>query len=258
MRIVILTSSSTGSPVLHLNRLLQCSQNYSISVIYCENQGQKIWRKIVIKLKKVLKIGIFGAVNGMRIRSWYNIDSGGKNIFQICHENGIQIFTTPKLNSTTTQVLMKELHAELGISLGNGYIGKKIFSIPVLGMINIHHELLPQYRNAQSIIWQLYNMSLTTGFTIHKITDQIDAGEILYQEKVPIDFKRTLRETVLFNYNKLNELSAIALCNLLSNNLVDFKSATPQGASNSYTTPSLRQFIKIYRNFKLLKNKKAE
>ena|ERR1700730_1743036 len=47
--------------------------------------------------------------------------------------------------------------AALGLSLGNGYISKRVFSIPKFGMINVHSERLPEYQNAQSVIWPIYN-----------------------------------------------------------------------------------------------------
>jgi folate-dependent phosphoribosylglycinamide formyltransferase PurN len=38
-------------------------------------------------------------------------------------------------------------------------------------MINIHHELLPEFLGAQSVLWQLHEGSTKTGFTIHRIDD---------------------------------------------------------------------------------------
>jgi methionyl-tRNA formyltransferase len=120
-------------------------------------------------------------------------------------------------------------------------------------MINIHHEELPAYQNAQSIIWQLYNNSSNTGYTIHKIDRHIDTGGILFKEVVPITFKQNLESTVSFNYSVLWKKSSEGLVKLLENFESYFEKSIPQGQGKSYTTPSLKQYLKILRNFKKMK-----
>ena len=63
-------------------------------------------------------------------------------------------------------------------------------------MVNIHTEILPDFKGASSIIWPIYKKIKTTGFTIHQIDKKIDNGKILYQERYAIDFYPTLEETV--------------------------------------------------------------
>ena len=135
------------------------------------------------KIKKALKIGLFGVLNGIRMRKWYSIDTrkycDPKSIQDLCKKYNIMLNLTPSVNCSQTIQYFKDANADIGLSLGNGYIGSKIFSIPKFGMINIHHEELPSYQNASSIIWQLYNNSNKTGYTIHKIDKNIDTGDIL-------------------------------------------------------------------------------
>ena len=59
--------------------------------------------------------------------------------------------------------------ADLGLALGNGFIGPSIFTIPCFGMVNIHSEMLPEFRGAQSFIWPIYEGVGWMGFTIHQI-----------------------------------------------------------------------------------------
>ena len=70
---------------------------------------------------------------------------------------------------------------------------------------------MPQYQNAQSIIWPIYDNQIMTGFTIHKVEKKIDVGDILYQEKYPIIFCKSLSETVQSNINIAFEKAPIAL-----------------------------------------------
>ncbi len=51
-------------------------------------------------------------------------------------------------------------------------------SLPRLGCINIHHGLLPQQRGTLCDLWAL-TRGQTAGFSIHKMSEQLDDGELL-------------------------------------------------------------------------------
>jgi len=118
-------------------------------------------------------------------------------------------------------------------------------------MLNIHHEILPQFRNAQSVIWQLFHGSSKTGYTIHRIARQIDAGEMLHQEYVPIRFKSHLSETITCTIADVWNASADGLCRLLNG----WSAAQPIETTSSqghYTTPSIWEFLSIWRHWKTM------
>jgi methionyl-tRNA formyltransferase len=50
--------------------------------------------------------------------------------------------------------------------------------------MNIHYALLPKYRGMHPIVWALLNGEDFVGFTIHRVSDLLDQGPIVYQEKV--------------------------------------------------------------------------
>ena len=257
MRVIILTESSRGTAAHHLPFLLNCPQIEIVQVV--KSKGQKLNRKkhLISKIKKAIAIGPLGVINGFRMRKWFgeNIDRhlNLEDLEQICKRNNIRFAVTDMTNSQMTMDLFTAANADIGVSLGNGFISKKIFSIPALGMINIHHEILPEYQNAQSIIWQLYNYSSYTGYTIHAVTSKIDGGDIVYQEKLPIIFKKTLSETITATSISLLKASAEGLVRLLQNYSTFIREAKPQGAATSYTTPSGRQLFRILKNFNRLK-----
>jgi methionyl-tRNA formyltransferase len=191
------------------------------------------------------------------MRKWFNEDMYKyvqvNNLEEICKTLRIPYYEVDTINCKQTQNLFKQAKADLGISLGNSYIGKKIFSIPKKGMINIHHEILPEYQNAQSIIWQIYNGSRNTGFTIHKIDAKIDTGDIIYKEEVPIVFKKSLADTVANTSATLLQASAKGLIHVLQNFDSLFNAAKGQGNGKKYTTPSLLQYIKVYANYRKMR-----
>lgn len=255
--VVILTMSKKGSASVQLAELVKSKKIKVRAVIFSQGiigDKKKYYRK---KLRKIFKIGLLGSLNGVRMRKWYSHGVSNylklESIESICDQNNIPLKVTTTINSPTTIEYLKKTNADVGLSLGNGYIKKEVFSIPKFGMINIHHEELPAYKNAQSIIWQIYNNSNRTGYTIHKIDTNIDSGEILFKEMIPITIKKDLKNTVSFNYARLWEKSSIGLIRVLENFEIYFDNRNKQERGASYTTPSFRQYLRIVRNFRKMK-----
>ncbi len=262
MKVIILSTSAYGTTGHHLPALHACKDVEIAMVVVSEGQMSNRKNQYLRRIKKILKIGLRGAMNGVKMRKWYNEDVSKytkiENAGEYCAKHNIPFRKVPYTNSDETVKLFKEANADVGLSLGNGYISGKVFRVPKFGMLNIHHEVLPQYQNAQSIIWQIYNGSAETGYTIHKIDKHIDTGEILLQEKLPIVFRDTLEDTVAFNYARLFDASAVGLVRVLQHFEQYYSTAKPQGAGTSYTTPSYRQFRVIERQFNKLKQQQGK
>lgn len=258
LKVIILTSSHRGTAAHHLPQLVQSNCCDVAMVIVAEGQSGSKKKKLKRTIKKIFKIGVLGALNGIRMRKWYGeLAAPYTNITDIrdtCKEHNIPYHSVPTVNSPETHKLFSDAAADIGISLGNGYIGKKVFSKPKYGMINIHHEILPDYQNAQSIIWQIYNNSKHTGYTIHKIDKNIDTGDILLKEHIDINFQESLPLTVAVTSADLLKASLKGLIKVLSNWDYYNENAQPQGTGNHYTTPTFSQYLKIQRNFSRLKD----
>ena len=65
-------------------------------------------------------------------------------------------------------------------------VRQEVLSIPCYGAVNIHGALLPQYRGCNATQWALINNETETGVTMHYMTAQFDAGDIIAQRRVPI------------------------------------------------------------------------
>lgn len=62
----------------------------------------------------------------------------------------------------------------------------EILKTPKYGIINCHPSLLPKNRGANPYFWVLYQGKKETGVTFHKVDENYDTGDILYQAIVPI------------------------------------------------------------------------
>lgn len=68
--------------------------------------------------------------------------------------------------------------------------------------INIHYSPLPHYRGRANVNWAIINDESCAAITIHKISPDLDEGNILFQQLIPIHFD----DTVVDLYNKLNAI----------------------------------------------------
>ena len=82
---------------------------------------------------------------------------------------------------------LKSLNADLQICVAFRMLPEVVWNMPPMGTINLHGSLLPQYRGAAPINWAVINGETETGVTTFKLKHEIDTGDILLQERLPIE-----------------------------------------------------------------------
>lgn len=84
------------------------------------------------------------------------------------------------------------LEPDLLVSFAYGRIfGPKFLALFPLGGINIHPSLLPKYRGPTPIQAAILGRETETGVTIQKLALQMDSGDILAQQILPLDGRET-------------------------------------------------------------------
>ena len=261
MKLIVLTGSDKGAIGYFVSKLHELSGAEISMVVVNAHEAANLKRSRARQLKKLMKIGLLGALNGIRMRKWYgelmHQYLPQTDLADYCRQHSIPLVYTPSTNHDLTVTLFRESGADVGISLGNDYISSKVFSVPPFGMINVHGEILPDYQNAQSVIWQIYNGSGKTGYTIHKVTKKIDGGEILFQEGFDICWRADLGDTVSCTCAEITKRSADGLVKVVKDFEDYYKNAKPQGKGGHYTTPTFRQYLRIKKNFKALRSAAA-
>lgn len=58
--------------------------------------------------------------------------------------------------------------------------------------VNVHYAPLPEYRGRAVVNWAIINRLAETAVTIHRVVPDLDAGEILWQQRVTIDDTTTI------------------------------------------------------------------
>ncbi len=102
---------------------------------------------------------------------------------------------------------ISSLGAELFIVVAFRKLPREVFSLPVLGTINLHASLLPDYRGAAPINWVLINNEKITGVTTFFINEKIDHGDIILKEEVSINDEDDFNSL----YNKLSIIGSEVL-----------------------------------------------
>jgi methionyl-tRNA formyltransferase len=141
---------------------------------------------------------------GVLIRSGANIrgvftyrDDPGENtwfgsVADLARENGIPVFTPNGVRSPEAVEQIRDLDPEIIFSFYyRDIIPGAILELPRLGAFNMHGSLLPKYRGRACLNWAIIHGETETGPTLHWMTERPDEGDIVDQEKVPIETEDT-------------------------------------------------------------------
>jgi len=106
----------------------------------------------------------------------------------------LRILQPERLKSLQFLEDLRELKADLQVVVAFRMLPEFVWNMPPLGTINLHGSLLPQYRGAAPINWAIINGEKVTGVTTFKLKHEIDTGDILLQESLPIGDDETAGE----------------------------------------------------------------
>lgn len=109
-------------------------------------------------------------------------------------EKGLKILQPEKLKAPGFLEELRSLNADMQVVVAFRMLPEIVWSMPPKGTINLHASLLPQYRGAAPINWVIINGEKETGATTFKLQHEIDTGNILLQEKIPINEDETAGE----------------------------------------------------------------
>lgn len=104
-------------------------------------------------------------------------------------EHKLHVLQPAKLKDSAFIEELKSLNADLQVVVAFRMLPEVVWDMPPMGTINVHASLLPQYRGAAPINWAIINGEAQTGVTTFKLKHEIDTGDILLQESVPITAK---------------------------------------------------------------------
>lgn len=141
--------------------------------------------------KKILKKGLLNTarivVNRLRNRKRLQQDYTGILGNQWQQPSGtFPLFNTPDINNDTVIRQLQEIKPDLVLVHGTSLIkNKTLAGIPLA--LNLHWGLSPYYKGSYCTEWaMIHHDPYNIGFTIHRISSKIDAGDILTQAPVAV------------------------------------------------------------------------
>ncbi|GFO67024.1 formyltransferase [Geomonas limicola] len=129
------------------------------------------------------------------------------SVRELAERHGIPVMTSD-INLKENIELLKELAPDLLLSFYyRNMIREEVLEIPRLGALNLHGSYLPKYRGRVPVNWAVINGERETGATLHYMVAKPDAGDIVDQEKVAIEFTDTAFDV----FNKVTEAAVKVL-----------------------------------------------
>lgn len=168
-----------------------------------------------------------------------------------------------KLNSQDSDAESQMREYQPDIILVSCYarlLPQSILSLARKVSINIHPSLLPAYRGPNPLFWQFRDGVENFGVTLHRMTADFDAGNIISQKTVKLDDGVSINEGINILANVASDLMLVTLNNIqngqfhetvqnsLSSSYQSFPTETDYTVSRMWTAKKIYNFISAYKD----------
>ena len=160
---------------------------------------------------------------------------------QCALKHNIPVLQPEKLKNEEFLAELRALKADLQIVVAFRMLPEVVWAMPRLGTFNLHAALLPQYRGAAPINWAIINGDTETGITTFFLDKDIDTGQIIQQQRIPIGSDDNVEDI----HYRLMMLGAELVCETVQN-IIDGK-VKPIPQDQLAQAEELRPAPKIFR-----------
>lgn len=151
---------------------------------------------------------------------------------------GIPLLQHEDVNAPDAIGRIRDLKPDLLVVIAFGQkIGDELIALPRYGAVNLHASLLPKFRGAAPINWALISGEVETGLSVIRITDRIDAGDILGQRATAIEPNETAGELA----DRLASLGARLVTEVAREILLEEVESRRQNESQVTLAPRLKK-----------------
>ncbi|MDR1740292.1 MAG: methionyl-tRNA formyltransferase [Synergistaceae bacterium] len=172
-------------------------------------------------------------ITGLPTAAGRGLGSRPSRVEEECTSNGIPVERTGPIsenNALLTALLTDPPDAIFVVDFGQ-VIREPMLSAPAWGCLNVHPSMLPRLRGAAPVQRALMNGDASTGVTVFRLVEEMDAGPVMLQEELPIPPDATGAEVFASLADRGGELAVRALGALSRGEL----RAVPQnGAAATY------------------------
>ena len=166
---------------------------------------------------------------------------GGKQVLQSAVKqyavaHNLPVLQPKKLKNPEFIEILRGLEADLFVVVAFRMLPEIVWTMPPLGTINVHGSLLPKYRGAAPINWAVINGEKETGVTTFFLKHEIDTGDVIFREKLPIGEDETVGEI----HDKMMLVGAETLLKTVQ--AIDNQNVVPQPQPNEAATHAPKIF----------------
>jgi methionyl-tRNA formyltransferase len=127
-------------------------------------------------------------------RRWFD------SVAALAAEQGLPVLAPRSPNTPEVAAALAALAPDMFVSVWyRRLLGPPLLRLPRIAAVNVHGSLLPAYRGRAPVNWVLVNGESRTGVTLHHMTPEADAGDVVAQ--VPVDIER--EDTALTLYGRI-------------------------------------------------------
>jgi folate-dependent phosphoribosylglycinamide formyltransferase PurN len=111
-----------------------------------------------------------------------------KKIIKYLDQHSVSYKKTKELNSDATLKILETVSPDFIVLAGTGVVSNRIISCASKAVLNCHSSILPGYRGINSEHFALLdNRPDLLGHSVHRVTQEIDAGEIYVSKRINYD-----------------------------------------------------------------------
>lgn len=143
---------------------------------------------------------------------------------KLAEESNIKVYSFKNINDSNNVKIIKKITPDVIFAIGISQIIKpNILEIPKYGCIGFHPTLLPKDRGRAAIPWTILKEKNETGATLFYMTEGMDDGNIIAQEKIKVEPRENAR-TLYDKVNKnLRKIISENIFDILNNNVKTIK-----------------------------------
>jgi methionyl-tRNA formyltransferase len=150
------------------------------------------------------------------------------SVAELAALHGIPVITPDNPNTPEVVEQIRALQPDFYFSFYyREMLKRELLEIPKCGALNMHGSLLPKYRGRVPVNWAIIKGEISTGSTLHYMTEKPDNGDIVAQQAVPV----LPNDTALEVFQKVTVAAEMALNNCLPDLLAGRAQAVKQDLS---------------------------
>lgn len=108
------------------------------------------------------------------------------SVEDLAKANDIDVHITERVDRETIDKVAAAAPDVIVVNSWYTWMPAELYNLPPHGTLNLHDSLLPKFAGFSPVLWAVISGHTHTGLTVHRMDEELDAGDILVQRSVEI------------------------------------------------------------------------